>query len=88
MCNFLSAIVLSNGDVLTAPEYTDSHEDLILHFGLENCDNSRCQHFVRVEFTPEKIDDPDSYTLKIDDEGGAPQWFGEHESRIALPIAG
>ncbi len=34
MCNFLSAIAYKNGDIFCAPEYTDSHEDLISHLGL------------------------------------------------------
>jgi len=33
MCHFLSALVTRTGEVLTLPEYTDSHEDLVDHFG-------------------------------------------------------
>jgi hypothetical protein len=34
MCKFLSYIVTKTGETITAPEHTDSHEDLISFFNL------------------------------------------------------
>ena len=74
MCNFLSALVTRTGEVLTLPEYTDSHEDLVEHFGLTDDG----QKFCRVEFTPE-AEQPevvDGYKFTID-ERQAPSWFDD-----------
>ena len=77
MCNFFSAIVLRNGDVLWH-EATDSHSDLVAHFQLP--DNGECRHFAKVEFTPAEKDgvlqygEPDSYIMRVD-EPTSPSWF-------------
>ena len=75
MCDFFSAIVLKNGDVLLNP-YTDSHEELIKMFNLRD---NRLGNFARVEFkppTPEGLTQPDLYKLRIDEEA-EPDWFDE-----------
>ena len=77
MCNFLSAIVLQNGDILCDPEHTDSHEDLIAAHGLDNIDDAHVLRFARVEFRPGlPIDDPSNYTLWID-EAISPVWLDD-----------
>jgi hypothetical protein len=77
MCNFLSAIVLRNGDVLSAPELTDAHSELIEYFGLAEVSNSECSHFAKVEFTPSgALWEADKYALSVD-EPTAPIWWDE-----------
>ena len=79
MCEFLSALVLRNGDVLWH-EATDSHSDLVRHFRLP--DNTECRHFAKIEFTPRSVDgNPnylgvDHYALRVD-EDTEPIWFDE-----------
>jgi len=73
MCQFLSAIVLKNSDVLWNP-YTDSHEDLI---AINNLRDNNTDNFVRVEFLPESHSDygnPNAYNLKVD-QSVTPDWF-------------
>jgi hypothetical protein len=78
MCNFKSAIVLRNGDLLHNP-FLDSHEDLIELFNLR--DNG-LDHFVRVEYTTsERKDIIENYKLNID-ETSVPEWFEEFRERI------
>ena len=76
MCKFKSAIVLRNGDILHDP-FTDSHEDLIQLFKLDDSDQF-IERFVRVEFSPDGDDHTDlnSYQLKVD-EDSTPDWFDE-----------
>lgn len=50
MCNFLSAVVLRNGDVLTHP-MLDSHSDLVRYYKLPDT-RVYHQHFAKVELTP------------------------------------
>ena len=50
MCNFLSALVLRNGDVLHHP-MLDSHSDLVRHFEVPDT-REHHQHFAKVELTP------------------------------------
>ena len=78
MCNFLSAIVLKNGDIICRPDATDSHEDLIDFANIR--DNRLSQDgFVRVEFLPPEHDTKDvfdvkNWTLKVD-QASTPEWF-------------
>lgn len=85
MRRFFSAIVCRNGDILAAPEYTDSHEDLILHFGLEEAPDPRLNQWIRVEFVPaesQPIAEPESYRLWVY-EVCRPVWFdGDLEERV------
>ena len=85
MCNFLSALVLQNGDVLVDPEHTDSHEHLVAHWKL---DDSReyARRWVRVEFMPPdymKIDEPDTYVLKLDETTSPVWWTDELQAKVA-----
>ena len=75
MCNFMSAIVLPDGDVYCRPEVTDSHEDLICALGLED---SGGEEFARVEFVPQDNNylDVDTYKLKLD-QHIRPSWFDD-----------
>jgi len=74
MCQFKSAIVLKNGDVIHS-DWTDSHEDLIDMLELSDKGG---EGFVRVEFVPDenKYSDPKSYQLKID-QNDTPGWWTE-----------
>ena len=84
MCKFLSAIVTRDGRVLSAPEYTDSHEDLIAAFGLR--DNG-LDHFCRVEYTPKgaEYDNLDSYVLRLD-EDDEPSWWAERKDDVEAEL--
>ena len=73
MCNFLSAIVLKNGDVLHHP-MLDSHSDLVTWFNLP--DQSHCRHFAKVELTPVEWGDVATWKFRLDEET-APQWWDE-----------
>ena len=87
MCQFKSAIVLRNGDIL-ANQYTDSHEDLIRLFKLRDTKEGA---FARVEFTPESpdtMDDEKTYKLRIDEQR-EPEWFdGERKEKVAATMRG
>ena len=76
MCKFLSAIVKRDGEVLYRPE-TDSHENLVDYFGLSD---SGVDNFVRVEFTSDTPDKPDTYKLRVD-ETKTPAWFEEYREK-------
>ena len=84
MCNFFPALVLRNGDIKWH-EATDSHSDLVVHFGLP--DDTECRHFAKIEFVPATKDNhPDyanvnGYTLKVD-EPTTPAWFEEVRNRV------
>jgi hypothetical protein len=72
MCNFFSAIVLKNGDVLHL-EGVDSHADLVRHFKLP--DDTECRHFAKVELTPGADPfDASTYVFRLD-EATAPGWW-------------
>jgi len=74
MCNFLSGIILKNGDVITNP-LVNSHEDIIEDAGLSGKDN-HIRYFARFEFTPfeREYHNLDKYTLRIDEES-SPDWL-------------
>src|SRR5690606_37769486 len=80
-------IVTRKGEILCNP-LTDSHSDLISHFGLHEGSRAviRDQNFIRVEFTPAEgegddappqYDRPETYTLTVD-ETWEPEWFDDH----------
>ena len=88
MCNFLSAIVLKNGDILCAPEYTDSHEDLIQHFNLQDNEMSKyLERFCRIEFVPPKgmvgISNLSNWVLNVDEQE-TPSWFDKEKVRNSM----
>lgn len=86
MCEFLSAVVLANGDIICRPDVTDSHEDLLLSAGVRDglCQQDR---FARVEFTPPdpptQIADPATWTLRVDEQA-TPDWLDEDRVRADL----
>ena len=77
MCQFKSAIVTAKGDLLSSP-WTDSHEDLVRIFKLNDKPSVRNEpRFARVEFRPDEmkdLDEPKKYQLHIDEER-TPSWF-------------
>jgi hypothetical protein len=86
MCQFYSAIVMKNGDLLHN-ENLLSHEDLIRFFNI-NDSQVNCDKFVRVEFTPEyQKDFPDieKYQLRVD-EDTTPKWFEKHREYITTRL--
>ena len=76
MCQFLSALVLRNGDVLTHP-LLDSHSDLVRYYQVPD-DRTHHQHFAKVERTPGDTDeswlDPATWRFRLDEET-APGWW-------------
>ena len=81
MCEFISALVLRNGDLVCDPEHTDSHEDLVDSIGYADKGNDA---FVRVEFLPPdgNYADANAYGLRVD-EDVKPDWFNDAlEQRI------
>jgi len=86
MCDFISAIIRENWDVICLPEYTDSHEDLMRHAGLRD-DHLSQGRFVRVEFTPPddggQIADVSKWRLKLD-ERSAPEWWDSERAAAKM----
>ena len=88
MCQFFSALVLRNGDILWH-EATDSHSDLVAHFQMP--DNPACKHFAKVEFTPPEVEgwpmfeDWEKYNLRVD-EDTRPDWFDEVENGVVKKL--
>ena len=86
MCNFLSAIVMKNGDLITNPQFTDSHEDLL---AANNIRDGLAQQgtFARIEFTPPEdlstIQDLATWNLKVG-EKVEPDWFDAPAVRAKL----
>ena len=80
MCQFLSLLVLRNGDVLHHP-MLDSHADLVNYFKLPD-DRAHHQHFAKVELTPAADTwlTPDLWTWRID-EPARPAWLDDVEAR-------
>ena len=75
MCNFLSALVLRNGDVLHHP-MLDSHSDLVRHFEVPDT-REHHQHFAKVELTPVgDWLDVSLWEFRLDEET-APGWWGD-----------
>jgi hypothetical protein len=86
MCNFLSALVLRNGDVLTAPELTDAHSELVEYFGLTDVSNSDCSHFAKVDFVPTGAPwEVDKYELRVD-EDTQPVWWADVADRVVSDL--
>jgi len=79
MCNFLSALVFSDGKIFSDPEHTDSHSDLIRVRGLDDSLPLETRGWIRVEFKPDNndtLDQPEMYKLTVD-ELAAPAWFDD-----------
>jgi hypothetical protein len=78
VCNFLSALVLRNGDVRWHP-MLDSHSDLVRYFKLPD-DNEHIRHFAKVELRPTDWLDPATWTWTVD-EAIRPDWLNEVENK-------
>lgn len=75
MCNFFSALVLKNGDIVWN-EMTDSHRDLIELAGLSD-DHTDRSAFASVEYAPHwRYDNINQYVLHIENER-KPEWWTE-----------
>ena len=85
MCHFKSAIVMQDGRVLHS-EFTDSHEDLIALYGIDDKRRSaEITKFVRVKFYPTNLIDlaePEKYVLRLD-ENQAPAWWDDERKEAA-----
>ncbi len=83
MCNFLSAVVLKNGDILSHPTI-DSHSELVEYFKLPDT-KAHIRHFVKVELTP-NIDeswlDSSLWEFRLDEET-KPAWWTDEMSATA-----
>ena len=79
MCNFLSALVLKNGDVLHHP-MLDSHADLVRYFKLPDTD-AHIQHFAKVELTPVDWADAATWNFRVDEEV-LPVWWADVASAV------
>lgn len=78
MCSFLSGIGFPDGTIKTS-DATDSHEHLILAFGLKESDNLSKNGWVRFEYSPEynaDVCDITKYRLNIDQDI-IPDWVTE-----------
>ena len=72
MCNFLSVLILKNGDVLHHP-MLDSHSDLVTYFKLSDT-SQHVRHFAKAELTPDDWMDPTTWKWRID-EDTKPRWL-------------
>jgi len=77
MCQFLSVLILRNGDVLHHP-MLDSHADLVAYFKLP--DTQVHQHFAKAELTPKDWLDPSTWAWRIDEES-RPGWLDDVEQQ-------
>ena len=81
MCQFLSVVVLRNGDLRHHP-LLDSHSDLITYFALPDTSVYH-QHFAKAELTPPREGtwtDPSTWTWRIDEET-RPGWLDDVEGQ-------
>jgi len=75
MCNFLSGIVLKNGDLITS-EYTDSHDLIVAAAGLKERAIPHEMGWVKVEYTSPNLLNLETYELRVD-ETDTPEWFDD-----------
>src|SRR3990167_9344740 len=84
LCNFLSALVLRNGDVLTHP-ILDSHSDLVTYFKLPDT-NLHHQHFAKVELVPhDNWLDSETWQFCLDEET-VPGWWPDVQASVARTL--
>ena len=82
MCQFLSVLILHNGDVLHHP-MLDSHADLVAYFNLP--DTAIAQHFAKAELTPVDWLDPSTWIWEIDEES-RPGWLNDVEQQAEAKV--
>jgi ketosteroid isomerase-like protein len=80
MCNFLSVLILKNGDVLHHP-MLDSHADLVTYFKLPDAD-AYISHFAKAELAPDNWLDVATWRWRLDEET-RPRWLTETLERGA-----
>jgi hypothetical protein len=83
VCDFLSACVLRNGDVLTHP-LLDSHSDLVRYYELPDT-RAYHQHFAKVELTPGDWLQPETWNFRLD-EDTAPGWWDEVKTQAEATL--
>ena len=83
MCNFLSAIVLKNGDCLTHP-LLDSHSDLVRYYQLPD-GRAHHQHFAKVELTPHDWLNPDTWEFRLDEQT-VPGWWDDVKAQAEATL--
>jgi hypothetical protein len=83
MCQFFSALVLKNGDVLSHP-MLDSHADLVRYFKLPDT-VAHHQHFAKIELTPVDWMDVATWQFRLD-EASAPGWWPDVADRAERQI--
>ena len=83
ICNFLSAVVLRNGDVLTHP-LLDSHSDLVRYYQLPD-GRQHHQHFAKVELTPDDWLNVDTWNFRLDEET-APGWWEDVKTQAEATL--
>ncbi len=83
MCNFLSALVLRNGDVLTHP-MLDSHSDLVHYFKLPDV-TTYLDRFAKVELTPKDWTNISTWQWRVDEEV-MPAWWDDVAMRAEATL--
>lgn len=83
MCNFLLALVLRNGDVLTHP-MLDSHSDLVRYYSLPD-EQLHHQHFAKVELKPVDWLDASTWQFRLD-EDTAPGWWRDVATTVEATL--
>ena len=79
MCSFKSGIYTRDGRLLMSP-FTDSHDELLIIFGLTDQNTPECARFVRLEYQPNA--DYSAFVMKVD-ELRTPGWFDEEQRQLA-----
>ena len=77
MCQFLSVLVLRNGDIRHHP-MLDSHADLVTYFEIPDSQVG-LNWFAKAELTPVDWTDPATWMWRIDEET-RPSWLDEVEA--------
>ena len=88
MCKFLSAVVTKSGEILCDPEHSDSHSELLEHFGLRDDElSSHLERFAKVQFVPPEdgkdVASLSKWTLTVD-EATCPDWLDADKLRPRL----
>lgn len=83
MCNFLSALVVKNGTVLSHP-MLDSHSDLVRYFKMPDT-SAHHQHFAKVELTPDDLMDVSTWRFRLD-EDTTPGWWEDVAARAEAEL--
>ena len=83
MCRFFSCLVTKTADVLWEQD-TDSHEDLVQQFKINDTKPIELRTFVRVEVVPPNNDykiDISKWDVGVDEPNTIPDWWGTKHKR-------